>query len=90
MLQIDPINSNCSQKLHYLEKKLRVQVLRKNSSMKEVAIPKVTLGSVNVYNCSSKNINNCNFCCEIVILTHFPSEWDRCKCFRAFNTVFFK
>ena len=55
MLQIDPLSS-CSQKLQYPEKKLRLQVLRKSISLEKEAIPKVTLRSANVYNCSSKKL----------------------------------
>ena len=41
------------QKLQYLERKLRLLVLRKNSSLK-VTVPNVTLPSANVYIRSSK------------------------------------
>ena len=51
MLQIDPLNISCSQKLRYPE---RTQVLRKSSSLEKVAVPKVTIANANVYNCSSK------------------------------------
>ena len=59
MLQIDPLNSNCSQKLQYPPpptphppKKVTLnQILQKNSSLVKVAVPKVTLESANVFNC---------------------------------------
>ena len=54
MLQIDPLNSRCSQKQKYPKRTLRLKVLPKSSSLKKVVVPKVTLASVNVYNCSSK------------------------------------
>ena len=93
MLQIDPLNSSCSQKLQYPKRKFRliqkIQVLRKSSSLEKVPVLKVIFASANVYNCSSKKLlflmNNCNCCCKIVKL-----KWDSCKCFRAFNTVLLK
>ena len=55
MLQIDPISISCSQKLQYSERKLRLQVLRKSSSLEKVDAPKVTLASANIYSrCSKK------------------------------------
>ena len=54
MLQIDPISSSRSQKLQYPERKLRLYVLRKSSSLEKVDAPKVTLASANVYSRSSK------------------------------------
>ena len=54
MLQIDPLKSSCSQKQLYPETILRLKVLRKSSSLEKVAVPKVTLASVIVYNCSFK------------------------------------
>ena len=33
ILQIDPLNSSCSQKQHYPERTLRLKVLRKSSSL---------------------------------------------------------
>ena len=50
MLQIDPLKS----RQQYPERTLRLKVLRKSSSLEKVAIPKVTLASAIVYNCSSK------------------------------------
>ena len=40
MLQIDPLINNCSQKLRYLERKLRLCVFQKSSSLGEVAVEK--------------------------------------------------
>ena len=54
MLQTDPLNSNCSQNLQYPEKKVRLYVLGKSTSLEKLAVPKSTLRSANVYNCSSK------------------------------------
>ena len=54
MFQIDPFQSSCSQKQQYPERTLRLKVLRKSSSLEKVAVPKVTLTSAIVYNCSSK------------------------------------
>ena len=54
MLQIDPLKSSCSQKQQYPERTLRLKVLRKSSSLEKKAVPKVTLASAIVYNCSSK------------------------------------
>ena len=54
MFQIDPLKSRCSQKQQYPERTLRLKVLRKNSSLEKVAVPKVTLASTIVYKCSSK------------------------------------
>ena len=54
MLQIDPLDSSCSQKQQYPERSLRLKVLRKSGSLEKVAVPKVTLANGNVYNCSSK------------------------------------
>ena len=54
MLQIDPFKSSCSQKQQYPERTLRLIVLRKSSSLEKVAIPKVTIASAIVYNCSSE------------------------------------
>ena len=54
MLQIDPLSSSCSQKLQYPERKLRLQVLQKSSSLEKVDTPKATLANANVYNRSSK------------------------------------
>ena len=48
MLQIDSLNSSCSQKLQYPEIKLKLLLLRKSNSVEKVAVPKVTLASVNV------------------------------------------
>ena len=45
MLQIDPFKSSCSQKQLYPEKILGLKVRRKSSSLKKVAVPKVTLAS---------------------------------------------
>ena len=47
-------NSSWSQKQQYPKKTLMLKVLRKSSSLEKVAVPKVTLASANVYNCSSK------------------------------------
>ena len=44
----------CSQKLRYHERTLRLEVLRKSSSLEKVTVPKFTLANTNVYNCSSK------------------------------------
>ena len=54
MLQIDPLKSSCSQKQQYPERTLGIKVLQKSSSLEKVAVPKVTLASAIVYNCSSK------------------------------------
>ena len=54
MLQIDPLKSSCSQKQQYPERTLRLKVLRKSSSLEKKVVPKVTLVSAIVYNCSSK------------------------------------
>ena len=54
ILQIDPLNSSCSQKQHYPERILRSKVLRKSRSLEKVAVPKVTLTGANVDNCCSK------------------------------------
>ena len=54
ILQIDPLKSSCSQKQQYPERTLRLKVLRKNSSLEKVAVPKVTLASTIVYKCPSK------------------------------------
>ena len=54
MHQIDPLKSSCSQKQHNPEITLRLKVLGKSSSLEKVAVPKVTLASAIVYNCSSK------------------------------------
>ena len=54
MLQIDPLESSCSQKQQYPERTLRLKVLRKTSPLEKKAVPKVTLSSAIVYNCSSK------------------------------------
>ena len=73
MLQIDPLKNSCSQKLKHSERKLRLKVFQKSSSLEKEAVPKVALASANVYNCSAKKftilMSNCN-CCEIVKLTH--------------------
>ena len=60
MLQIDPISSSCSQKLQYPERKLRLQVLRKSSSLEKADALKVTLASANVYSRSSKKFTILN------------------------------
>ena len=60
MLQIDPLNSSCSQKLQYPGRKLRLKVLGKSSSLEKVAVPKVTLASANFYKCSSKKFTILN------------------------------
>ena len=70
------------------EKTLRLKVLQKSSSLEnleKVAVPKITLASAIVNNCSSKLftyfMNNCNYCCEIVKLTEsICSESHPCKC----------
>ena len=54
MLQTDPLKSSCSQKEPYPKRTLRLKVLRKSSSLEKVAVPKVTLASAIIYNCSSK------------------------------------
>ena len=54
MLQIDPLNSSCSQKQQYPERTLRLKVIRNSSSLEKAAVPKVTLASANIYNCSSE------------------------------------
>ena len=55
ILQIDLWNSSCFQKMHFLKKrKLRPQVLRRRNSLEKVIVPRVTLASVDLYNCSSK------------------------------------
>ena len=48
--------SNCSQKQQYLERTLRLKALRKSSSLKKVAVPKVILANAIVYNCSSETL----------------------------------
>ena len=55
-----PQNSSCSQKLQYPERKLRLKVLRKDSSLEKEAVSKVTPASANVYNCSSKTFTTLN------------------------------
>ena len=74
MLQIDPLKNSCSQKLKHSERKLRLKVFQKSSSLEKEAVPKVALANANVYNCSTKKftilMSNCNCCCEIVKLTH--------------------
>ena len=54
MLQIDPLSSSSSQKLQYPERKLKLQVLQKSSSLEKVDAPKVTLASANVNSHSPK------------------------------------
>ena len=54
MLQIGHLKSSCSQKQQYPERTLMLKVLLKSSSLEKVAVPKVTLASAIVYNCSSK------------------------------------
>ena len=54
MPQTDSLKSSYSQKQQYPEKTLRLKVLRKRSSLEKVAVPKVTLASTIVFNCSSK------------------------------------
>ena len=54
MLQIDPLKIICSKRQQYPEGTLRLKVPRKSSSLKKVAVSKVTIASVIVYNCSSK------------------------------------
>ena len=54
MLQIDALKSISSQKQQYPERTLRLKLLRKSNSLEKVAIPKFTLASAIVYNCSSK------------------------------------
>ena len=50
LLQINPLNSSCSQKPQYPKRKLSPnRVLRKSSTFEKVAVPKVTLASANVY-----------------------------------------
>ena len=60
MLQIDPLSSSCSQKLQYPERKLRLKVLRKSSSLEKADDPKLTLASANVYSRSSKKFTILN------------------------------
>ena len=57
MLQIDPLKCSCSQKQQYPERTLRLKALRKSSSLEKKAVPKVTLASAIVCNCSSKIFN---------------------------------
>ena len=45
ILQTDLLKSSCSQKQQYPERTLRLKVLRRSSSLEEIAIPKVTLAS---------------------------------------------
>ena len=45
MLQIDSLKSSCSQKQQFLERTLKLKVLRKSNSLEKVAIWKVTLAS---------------------------------------------
>ena len=54
MLQIDPLKTICSERQQYPEGTLRLKVPRKSSSLKKVAVSKVTIASVIGYNCSSK------------------------------------
>ena len=79
-LQMDSLKSSCSQKQQYPEKTLRLKALRKSSFLERVAVPKVTLASAIVYNCSSKILlcftaitaiyyTYCSYCCEVVKLT---------------------
>ena len=60
MLQIDPLKSSCSQKQKYSERTLKLKVLQKSSSLEKVIVPKVTLRSENVFNCSSKKFTMLN------------------------------
>ena len=53
ILQIDPLKGSFSQKQQYTERTLRLKELRKSSSLEKVAVPKVTLASAIVCNCSS-------------------------------------
>ena len=80
ILQADPPNSSCSQKLQYPE---RTAILRKwlfRKSPLQVEIYAFVLLKNLLY-----LINNCNCCYEIVKL-----KWNGCKCFCTFNTVLFK
>ena len=54
MLQTVPLKSSYSQKEQYPKRTLRLQVLRKSSSLEKVAVPKVTIASAIIYNFSSK------------------------------------
>ena len=51
MLHVDPLKSSCSQKLHHIERKLR---LRKSNSLEKVVVLKVIFANANIYNCSSE------------------------------------
>ena len=69
MLQIDPLESSCSQKQQYPEKTLRLKVLWKGSSLEKKPVPKITLASAIVTTALLKYLlyfmNNCNYCSEI-------------------------
>ena len=54
MLHVDPLKSSCSQKLHHIERKLRLQVLQKSNSLEKVVVLKVIFANANIYNCSSE------------------------------------
>ena len=54
MLHVDPLKSSCSQKLQHIERKLRLQVLQKSNSFKQVVVLKVIFANANVYNCTSE------------------------------------
>ena len=59
MLQIDPLNSSCFPvAVNYCTPKenLGYKYSERAPLLKKVAVPKVTLGSANVYNCSSKRV----------------------------------
>ena len=65
MLQIDPLDSSCSQKQQYPKRTLRLKV-----QMLATALRKYLL----------RFMNNCNYCCEIVKLTESNcSESHPCK-----------
>ena len=60
MLQVDSLNNSCFKKLQYHERKFRLQLLQKSSSLEKVAVPKVNVACENVYNCSSKKMTILN------------------------------
>ena len=68
MLQIDAFKSSCSQKQQYPKRILRLKVLRKSSSLKKVAIQKVTLASAIVSNCSSEIFTMLYYCSAITVV----------------------
>ena len=62
MLQIDSLKSSCSQKQQFLERTLKLKVLRKSNSLEKVAIWKVTLASATLKQKFALNRNMSNTC----------------------------